>query len=105
MQRIIKHAAFVCIFLDLLSPVFPQATIPAIEKNKLVDIPFTDYAIGEPHLAVDPTNSQALQNQPALQGAVNGPKTKVKVDDNKTKTKTDSTKEKVTPTKTKVKDK
>ena len=65
----------------------------------------TALSFNEKILALDPTNTQAIENKKALTAALNGPKPKVKVDDNKVKAKTDTSKEKVTPTKTKVKQK
>lgn len=49
-------------------------------------------------LALDPTNTQAIENQKALQNAI-----KIKTKGDETKVKTETSKEKVTPNKTKVK--
>jgi tetratricopeptide (TPR) repeat protein len=84
-----------------------QQLIPAYNYMLATAVKNKDYpsalSWNDKILALEPTNQQAQQNQIAIKGAINGPKTKVKVDDDKSKTKTATTKEKVDDDKSKIK--
>lgn len=86
-----------------------QQLIPAYNYMLATAVKNKDYTTAitwnDKILVLDPTNTQALANKAALEGALRGPKVKVKAEDDKTKAKTPAAKTKVTPEKTKVKGK